>query len=111
MLDIPGLHVAAASRETGVGLVEDADTSAIYMFNHLEYDAGTLASEYERDRRSDMPVRVPQNYFPNNNPLRAPAASWADSAHRFFSNWAGIAAQHRMKTAIKPDAPSLETAA
>jgi homoserine O-succinyltransferase len=111
LLHVPDLYVAAASQDSGVGLVEDAASSALYMFNHLEYDADTLAREYDRDLNSDVPVRIPENYFPNDNPWQAPLAAWANNAQQFFANWAGIAAQQRSCTGIKGTARSLDTAA
>ena len=111
LLHVPDLYVAAASRETGVGLVEDEAASALYMFNHLEYDADTLAREYERDQQRDQAVRIPRNYFPDDNPWQAPHASWTTSAQRFFANWTDIAAQKRPAKAVRPAARSLETAA
>lgn len=111
LLDVPDLYVAAASRDTGVGLVEDAAAPALYMFNHLEYDADTLAREYDRDLKSDGSVRIPQNYFPNDNPWQAPLASWSGSAQRFFANWTGTVAQKRSARAAKPIARSLQSAA
>lgn len=111
LLHVPDLYVAAASRDSGVGLVEDAASSVLYMFNHLEYDADTLAREYDRDVNSDVPVRIPENYFADDNPWQAPFASWANGAQKFFANWTGIAAQKRSTNSIKPVARSLETAA
>ncbi|NNE23643.1 MAG: homoserine O-succinyltransferase [Rhizobiales bacterium] len=111
LLNVPDLYVAAASRETGVGLVEDEASSALYMFNHLEYDADTLAREYERDQQCDQAAPIPKNYFPDDNPWQAPHASWARSARRFFANWTHIAEQRRSAKALRPAARSLDTAA
>ena len=35
----------ASSTESGLCMVEDAPNRAICMFNHLEYDTGTLEAE------------------------------------------------------------------
>ena len=45
-----GLRVLADSDEAGVCLIEDPLHCSIHMFNHLEYDTGTLAAEYHRLR-------------------------------------------------------------
>ena len=35
---------------------------------HLEYEAQTLAEEYQRDLDKGLDINVPENYFPNDNP-------------------------------------------
>lgn len=97
LMHVPDLHVAAASRETGVGLVEDQVHAAFYMFNHLEYDAETLSHEYERDLQGSTEVSLPRHYFPNDNPNSQPALQWAASARRFFTNWVGIAGRSQSR--------------
>lgn len=90
--DLPseaGLAVLAASAEAGLCLVEDRDNRAVYMFNHLEYDAETLRDEFLRDQRAGTPVSIPHNYFPGDDPQRAPANTWRPYGHLLFSNWLG----------------------
>jgi homoserine O-succinyltransferase len=59
----------------------------IYINGHLEYDALTLDAEYRRDRGKGLPVSVPQNYYPNDDPGLPPVVRWRAHAHLFFSNW------------------------
>ena len=54
---------------------------------HSEYDADTLEQEYLRDKRLGLPIRVPQNYYPNDDDSRAPVCKWRSSANLLFSNW------------------------
>ena len=84
--DLPvdrGLRVLADSEEAGVCLVEDSPHRSIHMFNHLEYDTGTLAAEYRRDGSVHLPAR----YFPGDNPSQPPRNSWRSRAHLLFGNW------------------------
>ena len=81
------LSVLAAAAETGLCLVEDGGRGALMMFNHLEYDAGSLAAEYARDRAAGLPIDVPANYFPDDDPDKPPVNDWAADARRFFDNW------------------------
>ncbi len=83
------LAVLAASVETGLCLVEDRGNRAVYMFNHLEYDDGTLRDEFFRDRQAGKPVGIPCNYFPGDDPERAPANAWRPYGHLLFANWLG----------------------
>jgi homoserine O-succinyltransferase len=94
--DLPrnhGLDVLAASPQTGLCLVEDRDRHALYMFNHLEYDADTLAEEYLRDREAGLDISIPANYFPFDDPARQPLNVWHPHARRIFRNWLGDMAE------------------
>jgi homoserine O-succinyltransferase len=88
--DLPaaaGLTVLAESPESGLCLIEDRDTRAVCMFNHLEYDAGSLREEFLRDRRAGTPAEIPVNYFPDDDPARTPAHAWQPWARLFYANW------------------------
>jgi homoserine O-succinyltransferase len=90
--DLParaGLDVLAASAEAGLCLIEDRANRAVCMFNHLEYDAGTLGEEFVRDRSAGKRIAVPCNYFPDDDPARVPANDWRPYAHLLFANWLG----------------------
>jgi homoserine O-succinyltransferase/O-acetyltransferase len=88
--DLPGgagLEVLAASEEAGLCLLADQDLRLVCMFNHLEYDAGTLGAEFERDRALGRSIEVPVGYFPGDDPTAAPIATWSEAARRLFGNW------------------------
>ena len=52
-----------------------------------EYDRDTLANEYFRDERKGLKPRVPENYFPNDDPTLQPRFTWRSHAHLLFANW------------------------
>jgi len=88
--DLPhgrGLDVLASSPKAGLCLIEDRPRRAAYMFNHLEYDRDTLALEYRRDRKAGLEIAVPENYFPDDDPMQAPVNGWSQAAQRLFDNW------------------------
>lgn len=87
VLTIPGLEVAAESPQSGVGLIHDAKNRRVYMLNHLEYDAETLNLEYQRDCERGSEIKIPENYFPENDPHKPPENRWRAHAHLFVSNW------------------------
>ncbi|HSY86568.1 MAG TPA: homoserine O-succinyltransferase [Verrucomicrobiae bacterium] len=90
--DLPaeaGLTVLASSAEAGLCLLEERDRRAVYMFNHLEYDAETLRDEFLRDRGAGKPVDLPRTYFPGDDPERAPVNIWRPYGHLLFANWLG----------------------
>ena len=57
------------------------------MMGHLEYDTETLSKEYFRDKAKNLPIDLPINYFPGNDPKKKPLNTWRSTAHLFFSNW------------------------
>ena len=83
----PALTTLLASDEVGPCLVEDAGSRALMIFNHLEYDSGTLKEEYDRDVAAGKPIAVPANYYPGDDPSRAPTNRWRSHAHLLYGNW------------------------
>ncbi|WP_204310635.1 homoserine O-acetyltransferase/O-succinyltransferase family protein, partial [Escherichia coli] len=53
----------------------------------LEYDSGSLADEYFRDIQAGVPINLPFNYFPDDDPSRPPPNRWRSHAHLLLSNW------------------------
>nr|WP_309502225.1 homoserine O-succinyltransferase [uncultured Roseovarius sp.] len=84
---VPSLTTLLHSEEVGPCLVEDAACRALYIFNHLEYDSDTLKQEYDRDVAQGEPVNVPGNYYPDDDPTRAPQNRWRSHAHLLYGNW------------------------
>jgi homoserine O-succinyltransferase len=88
--DLPadaGLNVLLESPEAGLCLIEDPSHRALHMFNHLEYDAMTLAEEFARDRAKNPGTPPPAHYFPDGDLGRAPKNRWRGHAHLLFANW------------------------
>jgi homoserine O-succinyltransferase len=82
-----GLTTLLGSDEVGPCLVEDPAHRALYIFNHFEYDSDTLKQEYDRDAAKGEPIEVPRNYYPDNDPARAPQNRWRSHAHLLYGNW------------------------
>ena len=88
--DLPaeaGLTVLLESDEAGLCLVRDEARRQTYMFNHLEYDTDALAGEYHRDVAVGAPIELPVNYFPDNDPERAPVNRWRAHGSLLIGNW------------------------
>jgi homoserine O-succinyltransferase len=90
---IPGLAILAANDRTGVCLAYDEANRRVYMFNHLEYDADTLASEYFRDEEAGLGTKMPENYFPGDDPAKAPPITWRAHRTLLFTNWINMVYQ------------------
>ncbi|SFE07128.1 homoserine O-succinyltransferase [Roseivivax sediminis] len=86
-IEAAGLKILIDSDETGPALVEDPEHRALYIFNHLEYDSGTLKEEYDRDVAAGRAVRVPSNYYPDDDPSKTPQNRWRSHAHLLYGNW------------------------
>lgn len=84
---VPGLVTLLGSDEVGPCLIEDAGRRALYIFNHFEYDSGTLKEEFDRDVRNGTPINVPMNYYPEDDPARPPTNRWRSHAHLLYGNW------------------------
>lgn len=82
-----GLDILIDSSETGPCLVQDPAHRAIYIFNHFEYDSGTLKEEYDRDVAAGTPINVPVNYYPDGDPSQPPQNRWRSHAHLLYGNW------------------------
>ena len=86
-IEAAGLPILIDSAETGPCLVEDPRHRALYIFNHLEYDSGTLKEEYDRDIAAGKPINVPANYYPGDDPSQKPQNRWRSHAHLLYGNW------------------------
>ena len=85
--DQSDLVTLLGSADVGPCLVEDKKHRSIYIFNHLEYDSDTLGQEYDRDMASRKDANFPENYFPNDDPTKAPLNRWRSHGFLLYGNW------------------------
>ena len=86
-IEAAGLDVLADGVDCGAGMVRDPKSGDLFVFNHLEYDASTLADEYHRDVAAGLATVMPENYFPDDDPGQAPINNWRPFAFLLISNW------------------------
>ena len=84
---VPELRILASSPRAGVYAVSTKKGRQIFITGHSEYDADTLKGEYLRDLSQGKPIKIPENYFPADNPKKPPIVSWRAHANLLFSNW------------------------
>ncbi len=84
---VSGLKILASSEQAGVFALATKNGRQIFITGHPEYDADTLKKEYVRDVNAGKPIEVPYNYFPGDDPSRAPVATWRASANLLYCNW------------------------
>jgi len=83
----PALTIQSETAEAGVFIATAREGREIYVTGHLEYDPLTLDREYRRDVEKNLPIEIPKNYYPGNDPSKPPVVRWRAHAHLFFSNW------------------------
>jgi homoserine O-succinyltransferase len=83
----PRLKIQSETEEAGVFIVTAREGREIYVTGHLEYESLTLDREYRRDLEKGLPIDAPKNYYPDNDPSKAPIVRWRAHAHLFFNNW------------------------
>ena len=83
----PRLKILAESDEAGVYAISTDGGRQIFITGHAEYDPDTLAKEYFRDLDAGLPIEIPKNYFPDDDPTKAPISTWRSGANLLFSNW------------------------
>ncbi len=81
------LTVLAESETAGVFLAFAENGKKIFVTGHPEYDRMTLSNEYFRDKNKGLPIQVPYNYFPQDDPTQRPLLQWRSHSNNLYSNW------------------------
>lgn len=83
----PELIILAESKEAGVCLCMTEGGKEIYVMGHPEYDRYTLHNEYLRDKEKGLSIRMPENYYPDDDPTKKPFLQWRSHSNNLYSNW------------------------
>lgn len=84
---VPQLSIIAESDESGIYMVMARGGREFYITGHSEYSPNTLDYEYHRDLEKGKNPSVPVNYYPDNDPSKAPIVRWKAHANLLYSNW------------------------
>lgn len=87
ILSNPDLTLLSESPESGVYMVMGRNGREFFITGHSEYSPMTLDAEYKRDLAKGLPINMPQNYYPDNNPENEPLVRWRSHANLLFTNW------------------------
>ena len=83
---VPELKIMSCSEKAGVYAVKTRDGKQVFLMGHAEYDRDTLLREYLRDVAANVPIHVPEHYFPNDDASRTPLVTWRSCAHLLYGN-------------------------
>lgn len=87
ILKNPKLRILSESDISGVYAAADLAGRQFFIAGHSEYDPLSLKAEYDRDFAQGLPVHIPHNYYPNDDPTQTPIVLWRSAANLLFSNW------------------------
>ena len=81
------LEILAYSKEAGATIIASKDRKNFFITCHLEYERMRLDNEFKRDRNKNLDIKIPYNYYPDNNVEEIPRLSWRMASQLFYSNW------------------------
>lgn len=84
---IDELEIISESEESGLYILSAKKGRQIFITGHSEYDPLTLKGEYDRDIANGLNINVPKNYYPDDDPSKAPIVKWRGHSNLLFANW------------------------
>ncbi len=81
------LKIVSKSEESGVNMVMTPNGRQFFVTGHSEYSRFTLDTEYKRDVKKNLPIQIPANYYPDNDPNKEPVMRWRGHSNLLISNW------------------------
>ena len=81
------ITILAESDEVGLFLAMAQEGRQIFVMGHPEYDRVTLDGEYKRDLSKGLPIDMPKNYYPDDDPNNKPVLTWRAAANNLYTNW------------------------
>ena len=83
----PKLNILARSDQAGLFIMANHNGRRFFVTGHSEYYRDTLAKEYFRDVNKGLDIKVPCNYFPDDDPTQTPLYTWRAHGHLLYANW------------------------
>ena len=81
------ITILAESEKAGAFLSMAQDGRQIFVMGHPEYDRVTLDGEYKRDLAKGLPIEMPENYYPDDDPQNKPLLTWRAHGNNLYTNW------------------------
>ncbi|MDF2476150.1 homoserine O-succinyltransferase [Sphingobacterium puteale] len=87
LLTKSGVEILSESPEAGIAIASSRGGREFYLTGHSEYAPFTLDEEYKRDLEKGQTIRMPANYYRDDNPDNQPLVRWTSHANLLFNNW------------------------
>ncbi len=87
ILKVKELDLLSESPQAGVYMVMGRGGRELFVTGHSEYSPYTLDTEYKRDVEKGLPIAIPQNYYPGDDPTQPPIVRWRAHGNLLFTNW------------------------
>ena len=81
------ITILAESEKAGAFLSMARDGRQIFVMGHPEYDRVTLDGEYKRDLAKGLPIEMPENCYPDDDPQKKPLLTWRANGNNLYTNW------------------------
>ena len=81
------IMILADSLQAGVFMCMAKEGRQIFVMGHPEYDRVTLDKEYKRDKDKGLDIKMPVNYYPNDDDTQKPRLQWRSHGNILYSNW------------------------
>lgn len=81
------LDILAYSNDAGPTIIATKNRRNFFVTCHLEYERMRLDTEFKRDKNKNLDIKIPENYYPDNNIDKLPILSWRMASQLFYSNW------------------------
>ena len=87
ILNHPKLFLLCESDQAGPYIISAKHGRQIFVTGHSEYDPLTLHTEYMRDLNKGLKIKMPVNYYPDDDPSKEPLVTWRGHSNLLFLNW------------------------
>lgn len=84
---VEDLTIISESDEAGVHIVMARNGREFFITGHSEYAPLTLDTEYRRDLGKGLPIKMPCNYYKDDDMEKGPIVNWRASANLLYTNW------------------------
>lgn len=83
----PEIDIVSESEIAGGYIWANKNGRHLFVTGHSEYEPDCLKDEYERDLEAGLNPEIPENYFPDNDPVQDPIVTWKSHGNLLFANW------------------------
>lgn len=81
------LDILATSEIAGITIIASKDRRQLFITCHLEYERMSLDTELKRDMAQNLKIKIPDNYYPDNDINNLPVLNWRMASQLLYSNW------------------------